>query len=88
MYASTRKVIVSSLFFNLMLRHLGVSPDSKTPIRRPKVLPASGNGAPIDGGSDNTSSANEASLDENLSKLMEGKMQYGGMYLPSISNIV
>uniref|UniRef100_A0AAR5QD77 protein kinase C n=1 Tax=Dendroctonus ponderosae TaxID=77166 RepID=A0AAR5QD77_DENPD len=55
----------------------GVSPDSKTPIRRAKVLPTSGNGAPIDGGSENTTSVIEARLDENLSKLLEGKLQYG-----------
>ncbi|ERL93722.1 hypothetical protein D910_11009 [Dendroctonus ponderosae] len=61
-----------------ILSEIGVSPDSKTPIRRAKVLPTSGNGAPIDGGSENTTSVIEARLDENLSKLLEGKLQYGG----------
>lgn len=64
---------------------IGVSPDSKTPIRRAKVVPASGNGAPIDGGGENSGSANESSMDENLSKLMEEKMQNSGKNYFSIN---
>lgn len=57
-----------------ILTAIGVSPDSKTPIRRSKVLvPGSGNGGPSDGG-ENSGSGNEPSIDENLSKLMEEKL--------------
>ncbi|KAL1513899.1 hypothetical protein ABEB36_003238 [Hypothenemus hampei] len=58
-----------------ILSAIGVSPDSKTPIRRPKVVPASGNGAPVDGsGGDNSGASTEASMDESLSKLVEEKL--------------
>ncbi|XP_066155846.1 protein kinase C isoform X1 [Euwallacea fornicatus] len=54
----------------------GVSPDSKTPIRRAKVVPASGNGAPGDGSGENSAGlSNESNTDENLSKMMEEKLQ-------------
>ncbi|XP_060520521.1 protein kinase C [Cylas formicarius] len=52
---------------------LGVSPDSKTPIRKSKLLPGSGNGAPAETGEN--SSGNYSNTDESLSKMVEEKMQ-------------
>lgn len=58
-----------------ILSAIGVSPDSKTPIRKAKVVPASGNGMPTDGGGENSGSANETGTDSSLAKLMEEKLQ-------------
>lgn len=66
---------------------LGVSPDSKRPVRS-KVVPASGNGAPVEGGGENSKSAIEATAAENLSKLMEEKLQNSGNYTTIDSGLV
>lgn len=59
---------------------IGVSPDSKTPIRKAKVVPASGNGVPTYGGGENSGSANETGTDSSLAKLMEEKLQNSGKF--------
>lgn len=61
-----------------------MSPDSKTPIRKAKVVPASGNGVPTDGGGENSGSANETGTDSSLAKLMEEKLQNSGKFLLTI----
>ncbi|XP_050295085.1 protein kinase C [Anthonomus grandis grandis] len=59
--------------FTLLLH--GVSPDSKTPIRRAKVLPASGSDGPVDGGADICRSSDDGAMVDNLARLMEEKLQ-------------